>query len=147
MPVRIRRTTVSYFSSELGLPSFSTRRTGMLRPAQWTSVRKMARASAASSAAFICPVSLTSVATNCTAVPSSRAISAPFDDGKSAITTNAPRSTPRITIASPSPEAPPVTTIEVPAIFILAHLQNRSISKVRSSKSTGSALRMARTHR
>ena len=50
--------------------------------------------------------------------PSSLAIAVPFDRGRSRMTTDAPASCSRLTVASPSPDAPPVTRATLPAIFI-----------------------------
>src|SRR5580692_8784073 len=81
-------------------------------PAQLTSDLSGAISMAASTAAMTCSGFVTSVWTN--SPPSSLARGSPLSAWRSATTTRTPRSAKRRDVASPSPEAPPVTIADVP---------------------------------
>src|SRR5262245_20524545 len=73
------------------------------------------RATAMSTAAWICAASATSVGWNTAASPSCAASAVPPSALTSAMTTRAPSSTNNSTIARPSPLAPPVTIATFPS--------------------------------
>src|ERR1700722_128442 len=90
-------------------------------PAHATAMRTPPSAAAArSTAAWTCSSSRTSQLTNST--PSSCASASPFSAFTSAIVTRAPRECRARTVASPSPEAPPVTIAALPSKFIAGSL-------------------------
>ena len=84
-------------------------------PAQQMLIRRPPSASlAALTAASTAASSVTSVATN--PAPSSAARAAPFSSLTSAMVSAAPCSLRRLAVASPSPEAPPMTSAPLPSI-------------------------------
>src|SRR5690242_21738177 len=101
-------------------PSLPAVRAALPMPAQLTRMRggPSARACAASSAAVTSSGLVTSPAANAARAASSFATVVPFELGRSRRTTDAPASCSRLTVASPNPEAPPVTRATLPAIFI-----------------------------
>src|SRR3954451_6617651 len=99
------------------------------RPAQCTTARIGPASSAASSAAFTPASSVMSPATKRAALPRSAAACSPGDDGRSSSTTDAPPlSTSRPAVASPRPEAPPVTSAEMPSICMPLLLQAQGLA-------------------
>src|SRR5215218_8997040 len=107
VPIRFTRTTVSKGWSAAG-PSRPTVRSAQPIPAQETASR---RPPAASTAAWTCSSSVTSVLTK--AASSSEARAAPRSSFRSASVTRAPRAVSSRAVASPRPEAPPATSAPI----------------------------------
>src|SRR4051794_14716442 len=125
VPTRLIFRTCSKVSSAPGVRSLSMIRTrSPPRPAQCTTARSGPASSAASSAALTPASSVMSAGTKRAAFPRSAAACSPGDDGRSRSTTeSAPLSTSRRAVASPRPEAPPVTSAEMPSICMPLLLQ------------------------
>src|SRR5205823_9729041 len=92
-----------------------------------TTMRSGAASAAWSTAAFICPSSVTSAGANWVARPSSLASAWPFSSSRSTIVTTAPRAVSRRTVASPSPDAPPVTSAPASSICITAESRSPAV--------------------
>src|SRR5690348_5939707 len=101
-------------------PSLPAVRAALPMPAQLTTIRggPSVRASAASSAASTSSGLVTSPGENAARSPSSLATAVPFDLGRSMRTTDAPAPCSLRTVASPRPDAPPVTRATFPEICI-----------------------------
>src|SRR5690606_6527887 len=109
--VPTRFTLITLVNSASGkAPFLPTVLTALPMPAQFTTIRSVPSCSAASSAFDTCCSSVTSAAAKVTPSPSSSAIASPCDEGRSTMTTLAPAPCSSLTVASPSPDAPPVTS-------------------------------------
>ena len=105
-------TTRSHSLRMWGVPSLPIVRTAVPVPAQLMAMRSGASSAAAATASATCSASVTSHLTNFT--PSSWASASPFSELKSMTVTTAPAACRRRTVASPSPEAPPLTIAAAP---------------------------------
>ncbi len=107
-------------------PSLPAVRAALPMPAQLTTIRggPPARVTAASSAASTSSGLVTSPGENAARSPSSFATSVPFDLGRSRMTTDAPASCSLRMVASPRPDAPPVTRATFPEMCIEPSCRN-----------------------
>jgi hypothetical protein len=116
VPIRLIEITFENISRLWGPPLWATR-SAQPTPAQQTEIRRPPAPSAArETAAATASGSVTSVATKVAAAPSSPTSASPFSELTSAIVTLAPAATSARAVASPSPEAPPATSADVPLI-------------------------------
>ena len=115
VPMRFTRITRSKASIDAG-PCLPTTRSGAPIPAQLTTMRSGPSEAAVSTAACTCAGSVTSVARNVN--PCWAAITSPSEPGRSAMSTVAPAAASAVAVASPRPDAPPVTRATAPATFI-----------------------------
>ena len=104
--------TRSHSDRRCGVPSLPIVRTAVPVPAQFTPTRSGASSAATATASATCSLSVTSALTNLT--PSSLARASPLSPLKSRIVTTAPAAFSRRAVASPSPDAPPVTIAAAP---------------------------------
>src|SRR3989442_9583161 len=116
VPIRFTSITLAKTASGIG-PSLPTVFIAAPTPAQLTATwsapnRSTARATAVATS----PSLVTSAGANSVRSPISRDTSSPADPGRSRMTTWPPASTSVRTVASPRPEAPPVTRATVPAV-------------------------------
>ena len=108
--------------AELYWPSLPMVRWGQPMPAQLTSTRTGPSSLAASTAAMTCSSSVTSVGANTPPVAASTSLAFSSWWGRSTMTTFAPRSASLMAVASPRPDAPPVTIADAPAMSMEATL-------------------------
>src|SRR5664279_5303913 len=116
VPIRLMSMTFRKALRSMG-PFLPTSRPGVPTPAQLTTIRRSPSSWAAAIAACTWASSRTSVAQKRTLAPSSAARASPGDEGRSMMTTAAPPSCSRRVVASPRPEAPPVTSATVEALI------------------------------
>src|SRR5450631_502746 len=116
VPTRLMSMTFRKSSRFIG-PFLPTTRPGVPTPAQLTTTRKSPSSWAAEIAACTWLWSRTSAAQKRTLSPSSLARVSPGDEGRSTMTTAAPPSCSRRVVASPRPEAPPVTSATVETLI------------------------------
>jgi hypothetical protein len=109
VPIKLTVTTRENRSSGNG-PFLPTVRAAGPMPAQLTAMRRVPSSPARSRASVTSSGEVTSPALNRAASPSSLATSAPDDEGRSSSTTLPPPVTIRRAVASPRPDAPPVTS-------------------------------------
>src|SRR5690606_21270368 len=118
LPTRLTRTVVSNCDSGIG-PSLPSTRPAPRMPAQFTATLRPPRCSTAPSMLWRTPSSLeTSVRKYFAAAPSSASAAAPRSSLMSNSATRPPWATKCRATASPSPEAPPVTTARTSERFI-----------------------------
>ena len=122
VPSRLMSTTRSHSLRMCGVPSLAMVRTAVPVPAQLTAMRNGASSAAAATASATCSASVTSHFTNFN--PSSRASASPFSMLKSTIVTCAPAACRRRAVASPSPEAPPLTIAAAPVASMAAQTRD-----------------------
>ena len=111
-------TTRSHSLRMCGVPSFPMVRTAVPVPAQLMATRRGPSSADAATASATCSASVTSHFTNFT--PSSSARASPFSALKSMMVTFAPAPCRRRTVASPRPEAPPLTIAAAPVMSMAA---------------------------
>src|SRR5664279_3316123 len=116
VPTRLMSMT-SWKSSRAIGPSLPTTRPGVPTPAQVTTIRRSPSSVAAAIAACTWVWLRTSAAQKRARSPSSVARASPGEDGRSTMTTAAPPSCSRRVVASPRPEAPPVTSATVETLI------------------------------
>src|SRR5450631_1427603 len=116
VPIRLMSMTFRKSSRFIG-PFLPTTRPGVPTPAQLTATRSSPSSWATAIAACTWASSRTSAAQNRTLAPSSSARALPVDEGRSMMTTAAPPSCSRRVVASPRPEAPPVTSATVETLI------------------------------
>src|SRR5450631_1846002 len=116
VPIRLMSMTFRKSSRFIG-PFLPTTRPGVPTPAQLTATRSSPSSWATAIAAPTWVSSRTSAAQNRTLAPSSSARAWPGDEGRSMITTAAPPSCSRRVVASPRPDAPPVTSATVESLI------------------------------
>src|SRR2546428_3446127 len=95
-------------------------------PAQLTATRRGPSAEAWSMAACTWSASVTSAGANSAASPISSSRALPLSASRSRITARAPLPISRRTVASPSPEAPPVTTAAAPWMSMTRDYRGRT---------------------
>src|SRR3954451_15943120 len=115
VPIRLMLTTRAKSASGR-TPCLPMTRPGVPTPAHFTATRSGPSSPATSRAALTWSGSVTSAAAK--APPIASACSAPAEEGRSIMTTCAPALPSRFAVARPRPDAPPVTTAELPWIFI-----------------------------
>ncbi|SKU02154.1 Uncharacterised protein [Mycobacteroides abscessus subsp. massiliense] len=114
VPVRLTLTIFSNSASGNG-PFLPTVLTALPMPAQFTVIRSEDSALARSTASVTAASSVTSAGANSTVSPRAASASV-FAVGRSTAITRAPDLARAVTVASPRPEAPPVTSALVPVI-------------------------------
>ncbi len=115
-PMRFTRITNSNFVRSMGSLSLEMVRPGWPRPAEFTSARSGPISDAATTAVSASSVLVTSQWTK--RPPSSVATAWPRSSFRSAMTTRLPAEASCRALASPMPDAPPVTTDELPSRFM-----------------------------
>src|SRR4051794_15323591 len=114
VPTRLTRRTNSNCSSGIGVRSRPMIRPARPRPALLTRMRSGPSSEAASTAARTCSSSATSAFTYAPSI--SAASFSPFSSCRSSTTTLLPRWASNRAVASPRPDAPPVTMADAPAM-------------------------------
>src|SRR5262245_25954660 len=122
VPSRLMFRTRSHSLRMWGVPSLPMVRTAVPVPAQLTAMRSGASSADAATASATWSASVTSHLTNFT--PSSLAIASPRSALKSTMVTAAPAPCRRRTVASPSPEAPPLTIAAAPFTSMAAQIRD-----------------------
>ena len=127
VPIRLTWITRANTSSGNG-PWLPTVRAAVPMPAQLTTIRGTppARAPAASSAASTSSGLVTSPGENAARGSMLAATARPSEPGRSRMTTDAPPACSLRAVASPSPDAPPVTRAMFPSMFMRASLPARA---------------------
>ena len=122
VPSRLMLRTRSHSLRMWGVPSLPMVRTAVPVPAQLMAMRSGASSADAATASATCSASVTSHLTNFT--PSSLARASPLSVLKSMTVTTAPAPCRRRTVASPRPEAPPLTIAAAPFASMAAQIRD-----------------------
>ena len=141
--MRLMPTTRSHSLRMCGAPSLLIVRTAVPVPAQLMPTRSGADSEAIATPSATCSALVTSALKNFVAPPSSLASASPFSALKSRIVTSAPPAANRRTVASPRPDAPPLTIAAAPLMSMgrqpKGRARDESEAPVACTKATSSS--------
>src|SRR4051794_32925819 len=148
VPTRLTMTVRVNGASPCGDPSRFTVRSAQPMPAQLIAMRNGRSLPVASSIAACADVSsVTSVRTKVVCPPSSLARACPRSSWRSRIVTAAPRAASARAVASPRPEAPPVTTAATSKFCMFGTLMGRTQGPRAMDRTSGDAPHAKPAHR